>query len=202
MSQVTLALNPGVSVVLEGLDGTGKSTQLSILKSALDPGSVVLAHMPGGFTQFTRRVSEALEGDGEGPTSGLAQQLAHLACHAESIALLVAAINSGALVLDRWWWSALAYGWYGGPVRGSGLSEKSFRELIDVIWAPVVASVVFVFLEPHQVDSNNLAGVEVGYRTLLDQYPDLSVVVSGGSPSDTHDFIVRTLIQRGLATRV
>lgn len=60
MSQVTLALNPGVSVVLEGLDGTGKSTQLSMLKSALDPGTVVFAHMPSGFTQFTRRVYEPL----------------------------------------------------------------------------------------------------------------------------------------------
>jgi energy-coupling factor transporter ATP-binding protein EcfA2 len=202
MSHVTLALNPGVSVVLEGLDGTGKSTQLSMLKNALDPDTVVFAHMPSGFTQFTRQVYEALESEGEKPSSWLAQQLAHLACHAESIEQLVAATNSRALVLDRWWWSTLAYGWYGGSVRESGLSERSFRDLIDTIWAPVVVSVVFVFLDPYRPDSNNVVGVEAGYRTLLDQYPDLAVVVSDGFRKDTHDFIVRTLVQRGLAHRV
>jgi len=201
MSQVTLALNPGISVVLEGLDGTGKSTQLDMLKGALDPNEVVFAHMPSGFTQFTRRVNEALETEGEEPTSGLAKQLAHLACHAESIGQLVAAVDSRALVLDRWWWSTLAYGWYGGSVRESGFSERSFRELIHAIWAPVIASVIFVFLEPHRLDSNNGTGVEAGYRSLLNQYADLAVVVSGDSPADTHDFIVRSLIQRGLAHR-
>jgi dTMP kinase len=201
MSQATLAINAGVAVVFEGLDGTGKSTQLSMLKEALDPESVVFAHMPSGFVPFTRRVYDALEADGEKPSSGLAQQLAHLACHAESIEHLVEATRSKALVLDRWWWSTLAYGWYGGSVEKSGLSEQSFRGLIDAIWSPVIPSVVFVFLEPHQLDSNNSQGVEAGYRTLLDRHSELAVVVSSDTPEATHDFVAQTLVQRGLARR-
>ena len=199
MSQVTLAMNPGVTVVFEGLDRTGKSTQLDLLKAVLAPESIVFAHMPSGFVPFTHRVYEALEAEEEKPSSGLAQQLAHLACHAESIGRLVEATRSKALVLDRWWWSTLAYGWYGGSVEQSGLSEESFRDLIAAIWSPVAPSAVFVFLEPHQLDSNNNQGVEAGYRALLDQHPDLAVVVSSDTPEATHAFVVQSLVQRGLA---
>jgi dTMP kinase len=199
MSHATLALDPGVCIVFEGLDRTGKSTQLGLLRAALAPDSVVFAHMPSGFVPFTRRVYEALEAEGEKPSSGLAQQLAHLACHAESIGQLVEATKSKSLVLDRWWWSTLAYGWYGGSVEQSGLSQESFRDLIAAIWSPVTPSAVFVFLEPHQLDSNNNQGVEAGYRALLDQRPDLAVVVSSDTPEATHGFVVQSLVQRGLA---
>jgi dTMP kinase len=202
MSQATLAIDPGVTVVFEGLDRTGKSTQLDLLKAALEPESVVFAHMPSGFVPFTQRVYDALEAEGEKPSSGLAQQLAHLACHAESIGQLVKATKSAALVLDRWWWSTLAYGWYGGSVEQAGLSEQSFRDLISAIWSPVTPSAVFVFLEPHQLDTNNNEGVEAGYRALLDQNLDLSVVVSGDTQEATHRFVVQSLVQRGLAHRL
>jgi dTMP kinase len=202
MSQVTLALDSGVSVVFEGLDRTGKSTQLAMLEEALDPESVTFAHMPMGFVPFTRRVYDALEMDGEKPSSGLAQQLAHLACHAESIGKLVEATKAKALVLDRWWWSTLAYGWYGGSVEQSGITEQSFHNFIDAIWFPITPSVVFIFLEPHRLDSNNSQGVEAGYRALLEQHTGLAVVVSSDTPQSTHQFIVRTLIERGLAHRV
>jgi hypothetical protein len=39
-------IRPGISIVFEGLDRTGKSTQLDMLRDALDPTSVVFAHMP------------------------------------------------------------------------------------------------------------------------------------------------------------
>lgn len=202
MSEGTLTIQPGAVVVFEGLDRTGKSTQLSLLRAALVPGSAVFAHMPRGFGRFTERVYAALEGETvkEKPTSGLAQQLAHLACHAESITHLTDAAASSALVLDRWWWSTLAYGWYGGSIEQSGLSEASFRELINTIWSPIVPSVVFVFLEPHQLDSNNNTGVEVGYHALIEQHPDLCVVVRSDSEHAVHTLVVETLLERGLAS--
>ena len=202
MTPAALALRPGVLVVLEGLDKTGKTTQREELRSMLDPESVVFAHMPSGFVPFTTRVYDALEADSEGPTSGLAQQLAHLACHAESINHLVKAVGSKALVLDRWWWSTLAYGWFGGPVKESGLSERSFQDLIDTIWRPVTASVIFVFLEPHQPDGNENDGVAVGYRALVRQCGNVAVPVPSDTPERTHEFIVTTLLDRGLAVRI
>ena len=142
----TLQLMPGSVIVFEGLDRAGKSTQLTALSQAVEPSSAELVHMPSGLTPFTQSVYSLLEQSG--PASGLARQLAHLACHAESHDALVAAAETRALVLDRWWWSTMAYGWYGGPVRQSGLSESDFRRLIEAIWAPITAAVVFVFLEP------------------------------------------------------
>ena len=202
MSEGTLAIHPGAVVVFEGLDRTGKSTQLARLRAALVPESAVFVHMPRGFGRFTERVYAALEGEtvDEKPSSGLAQQLAHLACHAESVSHLAESVASSALVLDRWWWSTLAYGWYGGSIEQSGLSEASFRELIDTIWSPIVPSIVFVFLEPHQLDSNNNGGVEAGYRALIEQHPDLAVVVHSDSEHAVHALVVEALLERGLAS--
>jgi hypothetical protein len=86
-------------------------------------------------------------------------------------------VQSRALVLDRWWWSTWAYGWSSGSVQRSGISESCFRELIETIWKPVVSSVVFLFLEPHDVDDNNVDGVEAGYRALAAAHPDVAVIV-------------------------
>ncbi|MBB3097653.1 thymidylate kinase [Actinoplanes campanulatus] len=113
-------------IVFEGLDRAGKSTQLDMLTQVVEPASADLVHMPSGSTPFTRGVYSLLEH--EGPVSGLARQLAHLACHAETHDTLVAAAEVKALVLDRWWWSTVAYGWYGGAVQRAGLSEADFAD--------------------------------------------------------------------------
>jgi thymidylate kinase len=170
-----------------------------MLEDALERQSAVFAHMPSGFVPFTQLVYDALEAPDEKPVSGLAQQLAHLACHAESMPHLVEAMRSKALILDRWWWSTLAYGWYGGSVEQSGFSEQGFRELIQAIWQPITPSLIFVFLTPHQIDSNNKEGVEAGYRELLEENVDLAVTVPSDDADTTHRFIVDTLIQRELA---
>lgn len=196
-----LSIRSGSVVIFEGLDKTGKSTQLERLRTVVDTDSTVFAHMPSGFTPFTKTLYSALEGEAvaEKPTSGLAQQLAHLACHAESILELRRAIENQSLILDRWWWSTLAYGWYGGSVEQSGLSETSFRELIQTIWAPVVPSVVFVFLEPHHLDNNNTDGVEAGYRAIVKEHSDLAVVIPADTEESTNALVIETLLSRGLA---
>src|ERR1700684_2846410 len=100
--------------------------------------------MPSGCTAFTQGLYRVLEH--EPPSSELARQLGHLACHCENMPELVRAAQSRALVLDRWWWSTVAYGWYGGDIQQTGISEAAFRELIARIWAPIPASMVFLFL--------------------------------------------------------
>ncbi|KAA6431349.1 hypothetical protein FQ330_11350 [Agrococcus sediminis] len=204
MAKTDLTIRRGAVIVFEGLDQTGKSTQLNRLRGSLDAESTVFAHMPSGFTTFTERVYRALEGEtaDEKPRSGLAQQLAHLACHAESVPDLKRAAETRSLILDRWWWSTLAYGWYGGSVKQSGLPESSFKELIDTIWSPIMPSIVFVFLEPHHLDPNNAPGVQDGYRALLDEYAESAVVVPVASEEETHSFVTETLLNRGLAARV
>jgi len=204
MAKTDLTIRRGAVIVFEGLDQTGKSTQLNRLRGSVHSESTVFAHMPTGFTKFTERVYRALEGEvpDEKPTSGLAQQLAHLACHAESVPDLKRAAETRSLILDRWWWSTLAYGWYGGSVKQSGFPESSFKELIDTIWSPITPSIVFVFFEPHHLDPNNAPGVQDGYRALLKEHAESAVVVPIANEEATHSFVTKTLLDRGLAARV
>ncbi|WP_396911353.1 MazG nucleotide pyrophosphohydrolase domain-containing protein [Mycolicibacterium sp.] len=190
-----LVLKPGTVVVFEGLDKAGKSTQRDLLESVLDDASTTFAHMPSGFTDFSGRLYRLLET--RPPARSLARQLAHLSCHSDSIEALLDATQRGALILDRWWWSTLAYGWYANPVA-AGISQDAFRSLINQIWSPIHADVVFVFLHPHLPDDNNVQGVLAGYEALAAADPDHVVVVDPMSESDTHDFIVAELRRRGL----
>lgn len=196
MTNTLIRLAPRSVIVFEGLDKAGKSTQLDLLKSSTSTEGTLFTHMPSGLTPFTRNLYAILES--EPPASGLSRQLAHLASHSENVAALLAAARAGALVLDRWWWSTMAYGWYGGDVADTGLSEATFRELIDCVWAPVTASAVFLFLTPREDDPNNVDGVADGYRTLAERHGNGVFLVPDMTTADTHRFIVSALNDAGL----
>jgi thymidylate kinase len=195
---MTIALAPGSVIVFEGLDKAGKSTQVDILRSRLHPNRTTFAHMPSGFTSFSADVYAVLEDPDRRPSSGLAQQLAHLACHADNMAALRQSAATGALVLDRWWWSTLAYGWYSGAVAEAGFSESQFESLVKTVWAPIAPSVVFVFRTARERDSNNLDAVAAGYATLLRQNSELAVDIPDLTPAETTGFILDVLQTRGL----
>lgn len=193
-----LALRPGTLVVLEGLDKTGKSTQSEALRRCLDPASTVHVHMPSGMTAFTRDIYSMLESHDRSPTSEIARQLAHLACHAESVPRILELLRTKAVILDRWWWSTLAYGWHGGHFAAEGINEDGFRNLVEGIWSPIAASVVFLFDRPHVSDANNSDPVLAGYLRLADEYSQLTVRVSGGKPPQITDMLLTEIRGRGL----
>jgi NTP pyrophosphatase (non-canonical NTP hydrolase) len=189
-----LTLRPGAVVVFEGLDKAGKSTQREMLEAVVEPASTTFVHMPSGFADFTRRLYRLLET--RPPAKALARQLAHLSCHSESVDQLIKAARRGALVIDRWWWSTLAYGWYGSQ-GALGLSETTFRGLIDEVWQDLQADVVFLFLHEHVPDDHNAQAVRNGYEALA-AASDRVVLVPTMSESDTHNFVVGELDRRGL----
>jgi len=196
-------LRPGAVVVFEGLDKAGKSTQLDSLEREADPATAVFAHMPSGrglpgTSRFTEGVYNLLEN--HAPTSGLGKQLAHLACHCEHMPALIDATRSKALVLDRWWWSTLAYGWHAQAVQDSGIAESTFRDLIATVWRPIQASIVFLFLSAREIDANNVDGVEHGYREMASTHTGEVHVVPALSKDATHDYVVRALGEAGIAT--
>jgi len=197
MGQSQIKLARGSVIVFEGLDKAGKSTQLELLRARVSPDTTLFAHMPSGLTDFSRQLYSLLEEDP--PESGLARQLTHLASHSENISKIIEATRAGSLVLDRWWWSTMAYGWYGGEVPATGLSESAFRNLIDCIWGPVTASIVFLFLTPREYDPNNVDGVADGYRTLAARHAGNVANVPAHSPEETHKFIVDALEEADLA---
>jgi thymidylate kinase len=192
----TLQMKPRSVLVFEGLDKAGKSTQLQRLKAILDPTDITYAHMPSGDSAFTRLLYGLLEN--VPPDSGLAKQLAHLACHSENMPSLVKATCTGSLILDRWWWSTIAYGWFGGGIDPSVLSENTFRDLIASIWAPIRADRVLLFLNPFEDDDNNNEDVARGYLELAGDNPGAHLVPAL-PPDVTHEYVLRFLVDEGLA---
>jgi len=198
MAAYPMRLEPGTLVVFEGLDRTGKSTQVSQLRSASwSEPSPAFTHMPSGTTELSRkiyRLTEDFEID-----SPLARQLLHLACHAENLGPLAAALRERAVVLDRWWWSTVAYG-QRAVHETYGIDEAAFRGLIDSIWSRIEADVVFLFTTPYQRDELNRDQVREAYEQLADRYPALTVRVPRAEPDQTQAFIIGALRDRGLVS--
>jgi thymidylate kinase len=192
-----MRLRPGSLVVLEGLDRCGKSTQVQRLR-ALDwtAPSPTFTHMPSGLTALTESIYQLTER--ESITSPLARQLLHMACHAENVETLADARRHSGVVLDRWWWSTVAYGWYGGHLAESGVSESAFFGMIDAIWSSQPADLVFLFSTPYARDDLNRDDVRHGYRQLAAQHALITVEVPFGTEGETSDFLLSRLRDSGL----
>jgi thymidylate kinase len=102
------------------------------------------------------------------------------------------------LFLDRWWWSTVAYGWYGGHLAQAGLAESTFFGLIESIWSSQQADVVFLFLTPFESDNLNREEVQTGYETLAAENQSVTVIVPADEPEATTAFILSKLRNRGL----
>ncbi|WP_431891382.1 hypothetical protein [Cellulosimicrobium funkei] len=194
---VELTLAPGSLIVLEGLDKTGKSTQSDALRGIFDATTTSHVHMPSGVTAFAKDTYDLLESAERSPANGVAKQLAHLACHAETIPHLQHLLTTGSVVLDRWWWSTFAYGWFTGDIPAVGITEAAFRNLVDSIWSPVTASVVFLFDKPYQTDPNNADPVLDGYRQLAASFAN-TVHVPQGEPAEITRLLLSELHRREL----
>ena len=131
-------------------------------------------------------------------SSPLARQLLHVACHAENIGPIADARVRHGLFLDRWWWSTVAYGWYGARLIGSGLSESVFFGLIESVWSGQQADVVFLFMTPHERDRLNRDEVRNGYAALAAEHEAITVAMPPVDPEETTDFILASLRAREL----
>lgn len=201
VAEETVRLRPGALVVLEGLDRTGKSTQVDRLRGLrwADPAPQ-FTHMPSGLTELTRAVYKLTEG--MTIASALARQLLHLACHAENLGPLQQARRERAVVLDRWWWSTVAYGWHAGHLAEHGVDRALFHDLIDTVWASQDADAVFLFTVPHERDDHNRREVLQAYDALADRHPAQTIHVPAADPAATGEFILAALHARGLLERL
>ncbi|WNV82883.1 hypothetical protein [Umezawaea sp. Da 62-37] len=197
MSAGRVHLAQGSLVVLEGLDRSGKTTQRDRLKRLdwITPAPV-FTHMPSGLKQLTEGIYRLTED--ATISSPLARQLLHLACHAENVSALACARAEGGVVLDRWWWSTVAYGWFAGRLADAGLAESVFFGLIDAVWSQHPANLVFLFTNPYVHDTLNRDEVRDGYSRLAAQYPDVTVQVPVAEPDEVTNFLVTHLRDAGL----
>jgi dTMP kinase len=131
----------GGLIVLEGSDGTGKSSLCANLATRLqaERGNVVIESFPGrtsgtlGSVVYDIHHNSGTFGiNGFDPT---ALQCLHIAAHLDAIATrILPAVNTGSLViLDRYWWSTFVYGIAGGANR-SVIAKMIEAEVLAWDW--------------------------------------------------------------------
>lgn len=120
---------------LEGVDGSGKTTQLALLAAALQArGREVLTVREPGGTPVSDKIRQLILSP-ENPIVPAAELLLFSAARAQLVAEVIApALQAGKIVLaDRFGWSTLAYQGYGrgmdaGPIR------ELFRIACGDVW--------------------------------------------------------------------
>lgn len=167
-------------VVFEGVDGTGKTTfarRLADVYHRLDPKLPVHADAFPGATTGTlgalvyRLHHDELPGAPSRATiSPAALQLLHVAAHVDTItSRLAPALQSGAVILDRFWWSTYAYG-------RRDLSPDQAWALVNAeqpFWDPLPLPVVIYLarrasLKPEDISAHEHEELTTYYREIIE----------------------------------
>ena len=188
-------------VTFEGLDGSGKTTQVELLRRHLEESGreVVVTREPGG-TELGERIRELLL---HGPAmSAWAEATLFAAARAELVERVIApARERGADVLcDRYVDSSLAYQ---GIARGLGvepvlelnlaavqgvLPDRTFLLLVDPARASARTGHERDRIE--REDDAFRSRVDAAYRELAARFPERIVPIDGdGSPEEVADLV-------------
>lgn len=199
---------------LEGVDGSGKSTQLALLSNRLRAlgHEVVTVREPGGTP-----VSDAIRlllldpGNRIAPSAEL---LLFSAARAQLVEQVIApALSAGKIVLaDRFGWSTLAYQGYGrgldhGPIFalfriacGAVWPIHSF--LLDLPASEIPARLLSGGRAADRMESAGegfFAKVSAGYRSISEAYRDRFTVLDASLPPGTLHAAITGELERRLA---
>jgi dTMP kinase len=179
-------------VTFEGVDGSGKSTQVELLRDALhaEGREVVLTREPGG-TELGERARElVLDGPEMTPW---AEAALFAAARAELVArIILPALERGADVIsDRYVDSSLAYQ---GIARGIGI-EHVLELNLHVVQGLMPDLTVLLLLDPDEAARRSgatdrleregaefRARVDEAYRELASLHPERIVALDGSLP--------------------
>jgi len=198
---------------LEGIDGSGKSTQLALLADRLSAKGLetVTVREPGG-TPVSDAIRHLLLDPGNriAPSAELLLFSAARAQLAEQV--IVPALSAGKIVLaDRFGWSTLAYQGY-----GRGLSQESIFELFRIACGPIWPMHSFLLDLPaseiggrlrsggRAADRMESAGeafftrVREGYRSIAEAYPDRFTVLDASLPPEALHEAIASELERKL----
>jgi len=197
-------------VTLEGLDGSGKTTQVELLRARLeaDGREVVVAREPGG-TELGEELRKLLLHSGE--MVAWAEALLYAAARAELVAEVVvpALARDADVILDRYLDSSVAYQ---GVGRGLGFDEVLQLNLLAV--GGLLPDRTFVLAldaamsgsrvggRPDRIERAEVsfhASVAAGYERLAALHPERIVVLDGALAAEMlAERIHEELIQHGL----
>ena len=199
-------------IVLEGIEGSGKSTQMKLLKGWLEEVGVahVLTREPGG-TPVGERIRETVLRGVDLSIPPETELLLILAARAAFVQEVVRpALESGAVVIsDRFSWSTLAYQGYGRELPLDRVAEMDafttgglvpdLYVVLDVSVGDGLARQVRAGMVADRFEREGetfLERVRTGYRVLVEGEEN-AVLVDGTDGADT----VQARIRAALAER-
>jgi dTMP kinase len=192
-------------VTFEGVDGSGKSTQVELLRDALlaEGREVVVTREPGG-TELGERARELVL---NGPTmTPWAEAALFAAARAELVArVILPALERGADVIsDRYVDSSLAYQ---GIARGIGI-EHVLELNLHVVQGLMPDLTVLLLLDPVEAarraggtdrlereDAAFRARVDEAYRELAALFPERIVALDGSLPAPELSELIREALR-------
>jgi len=208
MFDLPFIMAPGKLVVFEGLDATGKSTQLDRFERSCYAPQLgrelvnplpMFTHQPSGATGIGPDIYSLTEQVDWTKASPLTRQYLHLAAHSEHYQHdIIPALQERSVWMDRCWWSTVAYGY-----RGEVADMFSWDEWITFAQVPTRGmrpDVVFLFLERYGAEDgrgDDETTVQ-NYRWLADEHAPYVEVVPRLGVGETTAFISGKLYNRGL----
>ena len=192
-------------VSLEGVDGSGKSTQAKLLAEALGPETLLIRE-PGG-TGAAERIRELLA-DPELVIDPFAELLLFSAARADLVSRVIRpALDDGLVVVaDRFADSSVAYQ---GGARGLGTSQvlSLTDTVIDGLWPDLT---ILLRVDPEVglgradgEDRFEAEGVEL-QRAVAEAYEEIAIIASdrvvaidaGGDPDEVHQQVLEIVEAR------
>jgi dTMP kinase len=205
---------PGCVIVLEGLDATGKTTQHQKMERAclgMGTGSTPLfdieplfVHMPSAGTDLGETIYAMTEDMGK-ELDPLARQMLHLASHAQSVETLIRpALREGRpVILDRWWWSTVAYGYYGARLDRRCFNVDQYMRMCKSVWGGITADLVVMFMQPHKKDKHNTPKIENGYYDVANGAPEHRMAttvayIGAGDEGEQGEQLYASMVRAGI----
>nr|WP_206204919.1 MULTISPECIES: dTMP kinase [unclassified Thermococcus] len=196
----------GIFIVLEGIDGAGKSTQAKLLAEWFEKRGydVVLTKEPTdtAFGKLIRRL--VLTGGREGIIDGAkisyeAEALLFAADRAEHVKKLIEpSLKAGKVVIsDRYFYSSLAYQWARGLDLEWLINLNKFAirpDLVILLDLPVKESMKRINGRKLKSEFDKIAElqkkVRENYLKLVEMFPEMKIVNALASIEDIHNDIV------------
>lgn len=185
-------MRKGIFITLEGLDGSGKSTQALHIKDFLEERGykVLLTREPGG-TEIGEKIRQILLDKENKEMSAVTEALLYAASRAQHVEqVIVPALEDGKIVLcDRFIDSSMAY-----QGKGRGLGVKAVMEINKFAICGLIPDITILLDMDPEASLNRIKTIKgtdrleqeksdfhrrvyKGYKDLADMYPDRIKVI-------------------------
>ncbi|MBO5610059.1 MAG: dTMP kinase [Eubacterium sp.] len=210
-------MSRGIFITMEGPDGSGKSTQIALLKEYLEKEGydVIITREPGG-TKISENIREVILNPDYKEMSSVTEMMLYASARAQLIAEVIGpAIDSGkAVISDRFVDSSLVYQ---GMARGLGVEKV--LEINKVAIGDYMPDVTFMLDLPAETgiarkkDQKELDRMEQesldfhrsvaeGYRQMAARFPERIKTIDATLPIEEICGIIKVRVKSLLDARV